>query len=66
MKRKILSIFVLALSVCFVLTSCDTSSLGKDTNSSSSTKEVSNKQTYTGSRSSLISQGYVPCKICNP
>jgi DNA-entry nuclease len=40
-KRKILSIFVLALSVCFVLTSCDTSSLGKDTNSSSSTKEVS-------------------------
>lgn len=41
MKRKILSIFVLALSVCFVLTSCDTSSLGKDTNSSSSTKEVS-------------------------
>lgn len=41
MKRKILSIVVLILLVCFVLTSCDTSSLGKDTNSSSSTKEVS-------------------------
>ena len=26
----------------------------------------SNKQTYTGSRDSLISQGYDPCKICNP
>lgn len=26
----------------------------------------SNKQAYTGSRSSLISQGYDPCKICNP
>lgn len=26
----------------------------------------SNKQEYTGSRDSIISQGYVPCKKCNP
>lgn len=26
----------------------------------------SNKQTYTGSRDDLISQGYDPCKKCNP
>lgn len=26
----------------------------------------SNKQTYTGSRDSLIAQGYDPCKKCNP
>ena len=25
-----------------------------------------NKQEYTGSRADLISQGYEPCKICNP
>ena len=26
----------------------------------------SNKRTYTGSRASIISQGYQPCKNCNP
>ena len=34
----------------------------------SSVKQMSdkNKQTYTGSRDDLISQGYDPCKKCNP
>lgn len=36
--------------------------------SCSSVKQMSdkNKQTYTGSRDDLISQGYDPCKKCNP
>ena len=36
--------------------------------SCSSVKQMSdkNKQTYTGSRDELISQGYDPCKKCNP
>lgn len=36
--------------------------------SCSSVKQISdkNKQTYTGSRDDLISQGYDPCKRCNP
>lgn len=36
--------------------------------SCSSVKQISdkNKQTYTGSRDDLISQGYDPCKKCNP
>ena len=36
--------------------------------SCSSVKQMSdkNKQTYTGSREDLISQGYDPCKKCNP
>ena len=36
--------------------------------SCSSVKQMSdkNKQTYTGSRADLISQGYDPCKKCNP
>jgi DNA-entry nuclease len=31
-----------------------------------STMKESNKMEYTGSRDDLISQGYEPCKICNP
>ena len=36
--------------------------------SCSSVKQMkeSNKQVYTGSREDIISQGYDPCKRCNP
>ena len=34
--------------------------------SSVSQMKESNKQTYSGSRDDLISQGYVPCKRCHP